>query len=86
MANTMLKFEKDNCQPCAMVGNYLDDKGVEYKKLNPFKEAKAQELSAKFKLPFQLPVVVVIDEKEELVKMSRGYNEDELDELIGLLG
>ena len=32
----LIKFEKDDCNPCAMVSDLLDKSGVEYEKINPF--------------------------------------------------
>jgi len=32
----IVKFEKNDCNPCAMVSDLLDKKGVEYERVNPF--------------------------------------------------
>ena len=30
----LVKFEKNDCNPCAMVSDLLDKKGVEYERIN----------------------------------------------------
>ena len=32
----IIKFEKNDCNPCAMVSDLLDKKGIEYERINPF--------------------------------------------------
>ena len=32
----IIKFEKNDCAPCAQVSAYLDNRGISYETINPF--------------------------------------------------
>jgi len=78
----IIKFEKQNCGPCTMVSNYLNEEGVEYTALNPFDGGEAADLAGKYQIGFQVPVTILVDAEGNEVARSRGYNPEELDELI----
>lgn len=74
----IIKFEKNDCAPCAQVSAYLDSKGIAYETINPFDEP---ELAVKFKVR-TVPTVIVL-ENDEIKNRIIGFNPAELD-LIAL--
>lgn len=76
----IIKFEKEDCNPCAMVSELLDKKGVEYEKINPFNNP---ELAVKFKVR-SVPTTILIDNDLE-VKRIIGFKPDELNDLIEMI-
>jgi thioredoxin 1 len=81
----LVKFEKENCGPCNMVSNWLEDQGVEYERVNPFKGEEAQKLAVKYKIGMTVPVTVLVDDAGEKVELVRGFNPDELETLVAKL-
>jgi thioredoxin 1 len=77
----LLKFEKENCPACTMVENVLNEQGVIAEKVNPFENPK---LAVKFEIS-SVPVTILIDEEGNEIQRSRGFNPDELQELISKL-
>ncbi|QNL49186.1 thioredoxin family protein [Olivibacter sp. SDN3] len=69
----IIKFEKDDCAPCNMVSEFLDNKGVNYEKINPFENP---ELAMQYKVR-SVPTVIVTHENQE-VKRVIGFKPDEL--------
>ena len=76
----IIKFEKEDCNPCAMVSELLDKKGVEYEKINPFNNP---EWAVKFKVR-SVPTTILIDNDLE-VKRIIGFKPDELNDLIEMI-
>lgn len=76
----LIKFEKDDCNPCAMVSDLLDKKGVEYERINAFNNP---EMAMKFKVR-TVPTVVLVENDVE-VKRSMGFKVEELNEIINSL-
>ena len=76
----LMKFEKEDCSPCAMVSELLDKNGVEYEKINPFNNP---ELAVKFKVR-SVPTTILIDNDLE-VKRIIGFKLDELNDLIEMI-
>lgn len=70
----IIKFEKDDCAPCAQVSAYLDNKGISYETVNPFDQP---DLAAKFKIR-TVPTVLVL-ENEEVKHRIVGFKPDELE-------
>jgi thioredoxin 1 len=77
----LLKFEKENCSACTLVQNVLDDQGVIAEKVNPFENPN---LAVKFEIS-SVPVTILVDEEGKEIQRSRGFNPDELQELISKL-
>jgi thioredoxin 1 len=77
----LIKFEKENCPACTMVENVLNEQGVVAEKVNPFENPK---LAVKFEIS-SVPVTILIDEEGNEIQRSRGFNPDELQELISKL-
>jgi thioredoxin 1 len=69
----IIKFEKNDCAPCAQVSAYLDQKGIQYETVNPFDEP---DLAAKFKIR-TVPTVIVL-ENEEIQHRIIGFKPEEL--------
>ena len=76
----LIKFEKDDCNPCAMVSEILDKKGVQYDKINPFNDP---EMAMKYRVR-SVPTVILVNGEEE-VKRSIGFNPEELEEIITMM-
>ncbi|MGJ1203613.1 glutaredoxin family protein [Sphingobacterium lactis] len=72
----IIKFEKNDCAPCAQVSAYLDSKGIAYETINPFDEP---ELAVKFKVR-TVPTVIVL-ENDEIKNRIIGFNPAELDQI-----
>ncbi len=69
----VIKFEKDNCAPCNMVSEFLDNKGIDYEKVNPFENPEA---AMHFRVR-SVPTVIVTKGDEE-VKRVIGFKPEEL--------
>ena len=76
----IIKFEKDNCNPCAMVSDLLDKSGVTYEKINPFNNP---EMAMKYKVR-TVPTTILLESNQE-VKRSVGFNIEELKEIITMM-
>lgn len=69
----IIKFEKDDCAPCAQVSAYLDGKGIHYETVNPFDQP---DLAARFKIR-TVPTVIVLKD-DEVHQRFVGFKPDEL--------
>jgi len=69
----VIKFEKDNCAPCNMVSEFLDNKGVSYEKVNPFENP---DVAVQFRVR-SVPTVIVTKGNEEVTRII-GFKPDEL--------
>ena len=76
----ILKFEKNDCNPCAMVSDILDKSGVQYEKVNPF---NSPELAMKYKVR-SVPTVILVDQDQE-IKRTVGFKPEELQEIMNSL-
>lgn len=76
----LIKFEKDDCNPCAMVSDLLDKSGVEYEKINPFDNP---EMAMKYKIR-TVPTTILLESEQE-VKRTTGFNPEELKEIITMI-
>ena len=76
----ILKFEKNDCNPCAMVSDILDKSGVQYEKVNPF---NSPELAMKYKVR-SVPTVILVDQEQE-IKRTVGFKPEELQEIMNSL-
>lgn len=80
MMKRLIKFEKHNCPKCVVVENFLTDQGVKAEKIDVESHSDL-DFIAKY-VEMSLPVVVLLDEKGELIKKSVGYNPPELEEIL----
>lgn len=69
----IIKFEKEDCAPCNMVSEYLDLKGVQYEKVNPFDQP---EIAMKYKVR-SVPTVI-IEHQDEVLHRIIGFKPEEL--------
>lgn len=69
----LVKYEKDDCGPCAFVKTFLDDTGVAYKIRNISRdpEAKARLKKEGF---MGVPVVALVDDEDNFVEAVTGFN------------
>lgn len=76
----ILKFEKNDCNPCALVSDLLDKSGVQYEKVNPFNNP---ELAMKYKVR-SVPTVILVEQDEE-IRRTVGFKPEELQEIMNSL-
>lgn len=76
----ILKFEKNDCNPCALVSDLLDKSGVQYEKVNPFNNP---ELAMKYKVR-SVPTVILVEQDQE-IKRTVGFKPEELQEIMNSL-
>ena len=76
----IIKFEKNDCNPCAMVSEFLDKKGVEYERINAFDNP---EMAMKFRVR-TVPTVILMENDAE-VKRVMGFKMEELNEMTSEL-
>ena len=69
----IIKFEKNDCAPCNLVSDFLDGKGIDYEKVNPFDKP---ELAIQYKVR-TVPTVIVLSEGQETQRII-GYKPEEL--------
>jgi thioredoxin-related protein len=62
------------------VAAHLNEKGIKAEEYNVYDEKDA-EISNKYHIQ-TVPVLLLIDEKEEVVEQVLGFNEDEIDKLL----
>jgi thioredoxin 1 len=79
----LIKFEKHNCPKCVMVQSFLDDKGIKAEKID-IENYDNLDFISKY-VDMSLPVVVLLDDNEGLVKKSVGFEPAELEEIISKL-
>lgn len=77
----LIKFEKTGCNPCTMVQNFLDDKGLEVEKVDVF---NTPQLAAKFDIG-TVPTTILFDDNDNEIGRSTGYKPHELEVLIAQL-
>jgi len=76
----IIKFEKNDCNPCAMVSEFLDKKGVKYERINAFDNP---EMAMKFRVR-TVPTVILMENDAE-VKRVMGFKMEELNEMASEL-
>ena len=76
----IIKFEKNDCNPCAMVSEFLDRKGVKYERINAFDNP---EMAMKFRVR-TVPTVILMENDAE-VKRVMGFKMEELNEMTSEL-
>ena len=76
----LIKFEKNDCNPCAMVSELLEKNGVSYERINAFDNP---EMAMKFRVR-TVPTVILVDGEED-IKRTMGVKLEELNEIISML-
>ncbi|MDT0160466.1 glutaredoxin family protein [Bacillus sp. AG4(2022)] len=77
----LIKFEKTDCPPCIAVSNFLDDQGVDYERVNTEENPER----AIQHMVMSTPVILLVDDNEDVVERSRGFNPAELENMISKL-
>lgn len=77
----LLKFTRPSCPPCTMVTNYLNDKGVETVNINVYEDG---ETANKYRIQTS-PVLILVDDNEDVVDQVFGYNPDGIEDLLSKL-
>ncbi len=73
----IIKFEKNDCAPCAQVSAYLDNKGISYETVNPFDEPG---LAVRFKIR-TVPTLIVLEDEEVKFRVI-GFKPEEIEQAI----
>ncbi|MDY9918878.1 thioredoxin 1 [Porphyromonadaceae bacterium NLAE-zl-C104] len=76
----IVKFEKEDCNPCLMVSRFLEDKNIAFETVNPF---NSPELAMKHKIR-SVPTTILVDGSEELVRIV-GYDPEKLNTMVAQL-
>ena len=76
----IIKFEKNDCNPCAMVSDLLDKKGIAYESIHPFDNP---EMAVTYKRR-SVPPVILFEENEE-IKRTIGFKPEEINEIISMM-
>lgn len=73
----LVKFEKDGCTPCIMVSAWLDQRNVEYEKVNAFNDPM-RAAQAKVR---SVPTLILMEDDVEVAR-TVGFKPDEIENLI----
>ncbi len=76
----IVKFEKEDCNPCVMVTRFLENKNIAFETINPFNHP---ELAMKHKVR-SVPTTILVDGSEELIRII-GYDPEMLDTMVAQL-
>ena len=73
----IIKFEKDDCNPCVMVSNFFNEKSVYFEAINPFDHP---EIAMQYKVR-SVPTTILLNDDDELMRII-GYQPNELNQMI----
>ena len=73
----LVKFEKDGCNPCSMVSDWLDQRNVEYEKVNAFDDPM-RAAQAKVR---SVPTLILMEDGVEIAR-TVGFKPDEIEKLV----
>ena len=76
----IVKFEKEDCNPCVMVSRFLENNNVVFETVNPF---NSPELAMRHKVR-SVPTTILIDGSEELARIV-GYDPEKLNMMVAQL-
>lgn len=76
----IVKFEKEDCNPCVMVSRFLENKNIAFEAVNPF---NSPEMAMKHKIR-SVPTTILVDGSEELVRIV-GYDPEKLNTMVAQL-
>lgn len=76
----IVKFEKEDCNPCVMVSRFLENKNIAFEAVNPF---NSPDLAMKHKIR-SVPTTILIDGSEELERIV-GYDPERLNIMVAQL-
>ena len=73
----IIKFEKEDCNPCVMVSAYFSSRNIAFEAINPFNNP---ELAMKYKVR-SVPTTILLEEENELMRII-GYQPADLNLMI----
>lgn len=73
----IVKFEKDDCNPCRQVSDYFNTRRVQFVAVNPF---DAPEEASRYKVR-SVPTTLLLEDGREVMRVV-GYQPEQLDLLI----
>lgn len=73
----IVKFEKEDCNPCKMVSEFFNSRNVSYESVNAF---NVPEMAMKYRVR-SVPTTILFDGDSELMRVV-GYQPVELSSLI----
>lgn len=73
----IVKFEKEDCQPCVMVSEYFSTRNIAFEAINPFNQP---EIAMKFRIR-SVPTTLLLEEDQEVMRVV-GYQPQELSTLV----
>lgn len=76
----IVKFEKEDCNPCLMVSKFLESRKIAFEAVNPF---NVPELAVKHRVR-SVPTTLLIEEDRELDRIV-GYDPEKLAQMIARL-
>jgi thioredoxin 1 len=76
----IIKLEQPGCRPCQMVSMFLGDQGVEYETIDV---TENPDVASHYGV-MGVPVTILLDDEDNEVKRSQGFNPSELEEIINL--
>ncbi len=76
----ILKFEKEDCNPCFLVSDFLEKNNILFNKIDAYNHP---EIAIKYKVK-SVPTTILIDNDEILLRVV-GYKPEELIQLKKLL-
>lgn len=76
----IIKFEKEDCNPCVMVSEYFNKQNVIFEAINPFNNP---EQAMKYRVR-SVPTTLLIENDQELMRIV-GFQPTELKSMIDSL-
>lgn len=78
MTKKLIKFEQENCRPCAMLDNYLKHE----LEIEPHATKHVDEIY-EYGLNVQgAPILLLLDEDDSVIDYTVGFNPDKVDSLV----
>lgn len=78
----VIKFEKQGCPPCQAVGIFLKNNNIPHEVVDVFDDpATAQQ----YGVTFSTPVVVVVNDQNEVVFRTVGYKPEDLEKIVEMM-
>ena len=73
----LVKFEKNGCNPCSMVSDWLDRRNIEYEKVNAFDDPM-RAAQAKVR---SVPTLILMEDDVEIARTT-GFKPDEIEKIV----
>lgn len=73
----IIKFEKNDCNPCKTVSELLNKKGVTYESINAFDQPM---IAGKYKVR-SVPTIIVLDDNDKEIHRIIGLKVEEINKL-----